>query len=336
MPVTISDVAQYAGVSVGSVSAYINGKKMRPKNEKKIKDAIDILGYQPNISARGLKSHRTLCVGILIDSLSDAFSAAIAEAAESILVAHGYTVLLCSFHGDVGREEQKLRYLLDKQVDGALLYLSGEHPYALEEYARRKVPFVLINEDVEAIRTDKVFINNFKAGFQATERLRQEGHRRVAVIAGSETDFTSRGRIDGYRKALEIGGLPFDPELVRYGRYSCKGAYQAVLELLALPAPPTAVFTTSYHMTLGAVMAVNESNRHIPDDISLVGFDRFELSDVIKPRLTVMEQPMEKMGILAAELLLRRLSGDYADFPQVRELEATLCAGCSVRRIHEE
>jgi len=335
MAIKIKDVAEYAGVSVGSVSSYLNGKELKPANMQKIKEAIEVLNYKPNTIAQSLKSRKSMSVGILIDSLTDQFAASIVEIAQSILIAHGYTVLLCSFSMDVKKQEQKLMYLLDKKVDGAILYLSGDYLPTLEEFTKQNKPLVLINEDIKDLYADKILVNNSEAGFRATEKLIQAGHKNIAIVLGARDDYTGVGRLDGYKKALKYYGLEPNEDLIMYAKYDFKIAYEMVKKILESENPPTAIFATSYHLTIGAVIAINELDLKIPTDISIIGFDHFELSDVIKPQITLVEQPIEQIGVLAAETLLKRLSGDLSSPPKRIELNTNICARNSIANIRE-
>lgn len=333
MPATINDVAKLSKVSVGSISRYLNGINLKPENMKKVKEAIDILDYKQNIIAKSLKCNKTMVIGILINSLTDIFSVSIVEAAEKILIAHNYTILLCNYNLNINNQEQKLRYLLDKKIDGAILYLTGEYLPILNDFIESNTPFVLVNQTVNEISTDSVLVDNEKAGLRAVSKLLSCNHKRIGIICGFQDDPTSIGRLNGYRKAHANSELEIDEDLIQYGKYDCKTAYNATKKLLELPNPPTALFAVSYHMTLGMMIALNEMDIKIPDDMSVIGFDHFELSDVIKPPLSLVEQPMEQMGIVASQILLKRLSGDYNDYPIKKVLDTTLCIRNSIKNI---
>ncbi len=333
MSATINDVSKLSKVSVGSISRYLNGVTLKPENMEKVKEAIDILNYKQNIIAKSLKCNKTMTIGILINSLTDIFSASIIEAAEKILTAHNYTILLCNYNYDVINQEQKLQYLLDKKIDGAILYLTGEYLPILNVFFEKKIPFVLVNQTVKEISTDSVLIDNEKAGFRAVSKLLSCNHKRIGIICGFQDDPTSTGRLNGYYKAHSNSKIEIDQSLIVYGMYDYKKAYNATKKLLELTNLPTAIFAISYHMTVGMMIALNEMNIKIPTDMSIIGFDHFELSDVIQPPLSLVEQPMEQMGIVASQILFRRLNGDYSDFPLTKVLDTNLCLRNSIRSL---
>lgn len=332
MAVTIRDVAKKAGVSLGTVSRYLNGYSLRSENQVKIQQVINDLGFKENIIAKGLKNNRSMTIGVLIGSPTDIFATSVVSAIEHEVEKENYSVILCDYEGDIDRLEQKLLFLKDRSIDGLILF-SGQYLPIYETYLASHIPIVIINDDIPELATDFVLVNNAQSTFNAIEDLIQSNHKKIAIINGSNS-FVSKERYRGYLEAMQAYQLPVKPKWVKWGNFSNRGGYSAAKDLLLDNSDlPTALFVTNYYMTLGALMAINELNVNIPQDLSLVGFDNFTLFDVMKPALTVVEQPTSEMGETAARLILRRLKGDYSDFPRKIYLETNYLKRGSIRKI---
>ncbi|WP_405765211.1 substrate-binding domain-containing protein [Streptomyces sp. NBC_01538] len=161
------------------------------------------------------------------------------------------------------------------------------------------------------------FITWSPGGLAATRHLIELGHRRIAIINGPERRLTSRARVDGYRSALAEAGLPFDPELVRYGDFTHGLAHQHALDILSLPERPTAIFAGSDHQALGTCRAAAELGLRVPADVSVVGFDDLPFADWVTPRLTTVRTPLADMTALSARMVLRLLSGEQPETTRV-------------------
>ncbi len=332
MAVTIRDVAKKAGVSLGTVSRYLNGYSLRNENQVKIQQVINDLGFKENIIAKGLKNNRSMTIGVLIGSPTDIFATSVVSAIEHEVEKENYSVILCDYEGDIDRLEQKLLFLKDRSIDGLILF-SGQYLPIYETYLASHIPIVIINDDIPELTTDFVLVNNAQSTFNAIEDLIQSNHKKIAIINGSNS-FVSKERYHGYLEAMQAYQLPVKPKWVKWGNFSNRGGYSAAKDLLLDNSDlPTALFVANYYMTLGALMAINELNVNIPQDLSLVGFDNFTLFDVMKPALTVVEQPTSEMGETAARLILRRLKGDYSDFPRKIYLETNYLKRGSIRKI---
>ena len=333
MSVTVRDVAKKANVSVGTVSRYLNGYKLREPNRIRIEEAIEELGFRENFIAKGLKNNRSMTIGVVLASLTDLFATSVITAAERVLAQDNYSIVVCDFESSQEKLEQKLSFLKSRSVDGLILFpgsctVSDE----LREYLADNIPVVIVNDDMPGFGTDKVTVDNVNASFRAVEYLIHNNHRDIAIINGDQGTYTGRERFKGYNEALRTYDIPLREEYVTYGHFSNRGGYTAAKELLALEHPPSAIYTTNYYMTFGAIIAINESKVKIPDDLSFIGFDRFDLSDVINPPLTVVEQPTKRLGELAASTVLRRLKGDYEGFPVEHSVNTKLTIKESVSR----
>ncbi|MFI3168503.1 MAG: LacI family DNA-binding transcriptional regulator [Faecalibacterium sp.] len=335
MAATIKDIARETGLSLATISKYMNGGNLREENRAAIEKAIKKLDYTVNEYARGLKSNRSRAIGVLIPELSNLFITQIITVVEGILQEKGYSVVICDCHTDEARECAAVQFLLSKKVDGIInmpVCRDGRH---LTPALEQGVPVVLIDRIVPSLKgeVDSILIDNKSAAEEATDHLLEKGHRDIAIIAGPEHIYTSKLRLSGYYAAFASRGLtPPEYELyVRHCDYTVQGGYESMRKLLT-QTDCTAVFVTNYEMTLGAMIAVNELGRKIPEDISIIGFDNMDLSRITHPRLTIVTQPLEQIGYYTAKTLLERL--ESKDVAPVRvSLSTTLQDGASVRSL---
>lgn len=331
MGATIKDVARETGLSIATISKYLNGGNVLEDNRQKIASAIDRLGYHVCAMARCLKTNRSMIVGVLIPDLKNIFCMTIISSIEDILMKNGYSTIVCDYGRQSGLESAKLDFLIERPVDGILLMPSGSELPALEPLVEKGLPVVLIDRALSKPRCDTVLVDNLNASYSAVERLIVLGHRRIGAICGPDGVFTARERYLGYERVLGDYGIPVDEALVKKGDFSIESGYALFSELVDGTGAPTAVFVTNYEMTLGAVMAANERNIRFPDNLSFIGFDNLTLAQVVKPKLSIVAQPMEQIGETAANLMLKRLKGDRGNFPAMMRLKTALLPGESVR-----
>jgi transcriptional regulator, LacI family len=331
--VTIKDVAKYTGLSIATVSKYINGGNVLEKNRKLIEEAIQVLDFKVNEMARGLKTNRTMTVGVLIPSLENIFFTSIISNVENILLQHQYSTIVCDYRNDHNLEKDKLKFLVNKMVDGIIMVPLGGDVEHIRQVVEKNIPVVLIDRVVKNIDCDVVLVDNLNAAYDAVEQLIIRRHKRIGIICGPKDIYTTQERLKGYIRAHEDYAMEIDYSLVKYGDYEIESGYNLLLELVDMNLPPTAVFVTNYEMTLGAIMAINERNIHIPEELSLIGFDNIQMARVIKPSLSIVVQPMKQIGETAAEILLKRMKGDNSDFPSLYRLKTKILLKDSIKPI---
>nr|MBO2494303.1 LacI family transcriptional regulator [Clostridia bacterium] len=329
----MKDVAKYAGVSISTVSKYINGGRVREKNRQRIEEAIKALDFKVNELARGLKTNRTMTVGVLIPSLENIFFTSIISYMENILLKNRYSTIVCDYRNDVELEKVKFEFLMDKMVDGIIMVPHEEDIQYINKAFEKNIPVVLIDRMIKGIECDVVLTDNLNASYNAVEQLIMRGHRRIGIICGPKNVYTTQERLKGYIRVHEDYSLQIDDRLIKFGNYDVESGYNLLLMLLEEVPPPSAVFVTNYEMTVGAVMAVNEKNICIPHDLSLIGFDNIQLAKVVKPSLSIVTQPIQQIGETAATILLKRMKGDYDKFPSVYRLKTQLLLGESICNI---
>lgn len=335
MASTIKDIAHETGLSIATVSKYINGGHLREKNRIGIKDAIRRLDYQVNEYARGLKSNRSKTIGIIIPELCNLFVTQIITVMEAHLRSKGYSIIVCDCHTDETIECEVVQFLLGKMVDGIVnmpVCRDGRH---LQPVVEKGIPIVLIDRIIPSLSdyADCVLIDNKTAAHTATLHLLQNKHRHIGIITGPLNIYTSGQRLEGYRQALESCGATYESRFVSHSDYTVQGGYVSMSRLLSQNPDMTAVFVTNYEMTLGAIIAANEANVNIPDQLSFIGFDNIDLSRVTHPRLSIVTQPLNEIGTQAARLLLQRLQENMSVSPASVILSTSLHENGSVRTL---
>lgn len=313
---TVRDVAKAAGVSPMTVSRVLNGSPMvAAETAEKVRGAMTVLGFRLNQGARNLRQGRAVTmIGLVLDDIANPFYASVGRAVEGVAQAHGALLVVASSGDDAARQREVVTTLVQRGLDGLLMYPAlGGDDYLTADFLQKR-PLVLLGRRPAAVDADTVGVDNVGAAYQAVSHLCRHGHTRIGVVGyGKRADTNGdpdadhrRGRIEGYRRALSAFGLDDEPDLVRLGCAGAPEAAVAVKELLTLPDPPTALFAMNNRMTIGALRALGVGL----GGIALVGFDDFELADVFDPPITVVAPDPAEMGRRAAELLFDRLNGD--------------------------
>lgn len=326
---TMKDVAQVCGLSIATISKYLNGEKLRPENAVKIQKAIDTLGYRRNEIARGLKMNKSMTIGILVPDIRSSFATRLITGIEDLLYPHNYSTIVCDSRNDIQMEEEKLRFLFNKRVD-ALIVIPLQTDSSLIAQMAKKLPVIILDRHIEGLNTDYVLTDNYQVSTDAVNHLFMQGHKRIGLISGSDQFFTSQERLRGYLAAHQKQDIEVDPELIVEGHFDVEKGYHAAKKLLSLPKPPSALFVINYDMTIGTLMAIQELNLKIPDDISLITFDSLELSRIIQPKLTVVLQPYDEIIEKTALLVLGRIESKEQKEPEIIVLKNSLILNDSV------
>lgn len=321
---TIKDVARRAGVSISTVSKFLNGGNVR--NADIIRSAIGDLDYRVNPFARSLKTSRSRFVGILMPEMTAPFYGSVLTAMDRTLRESGYQTLIACYSSQHGLERDKLQFLISNGIDGLIFVpedLSAEEFYELT--ASSGIPVVQMDRMIQGVMADAVLVDNSEAVFKAVSMLIEKGHRRIALVSGPKSVFSAKERQVGYLRALAAHGVPFDDQLVISDENTFATGYRSCETLLQLEEPPTAVLTTNYNITIGLVTAVRERGVLIPEEMEVFGFDCVEVCTMMHPALPVVQQPEQEIGQTAAEYLLQRLKG-FDGKPRVTRLHCKIVA----------
>ncbi len=318
-PVTISYIAQSAGVSIPTVSKVINGRSgVAADTRAKVEALINQFGYR-----RPPASTRSNMMELVFDELQHMWGVEIIRGVERVARENRVGVVLTEF----GPQRNAIHYWIDDTLARrpdcvvSVAQLSDEQR---DQLRARGIPFVVFDPTVE-LPDDVPFVGatNWSGGRSATRHLIQQGHRRVAMIGGPDHVLCCRARLDGYRSAMEGAGLLVDADLVVRTDLTIEDGRRVALDLLARPQRPTAIFTCNDLQALGVYQATRELGLRIPADLSVVGFDDLPVAAHVAPPLTTVHQPLIEMAVAATELALALGRGERA--PQIGlELATTL------------
>lgn len=319
---TMPDVAKLAGVSIKTVSRVVNDEpNVSPATLERVLNAIETLSFRRNDLARNLRAGlSSATIGLVIEDLSNPFYGAVARAVEEVARGHGAMLMAASSEEDPAREKELVTALLQRRVDGLLIVpASDDHRYLQAELSMG-TPIVFLDRPPARIKTDQVLFDNSGGARRAVDELAAAGHRRIGVIGPDASIYTIAQRLQGFREAMADAHLPVDEGLLALDAHDPEGATAAAERMLSMRRPPTAFFTLNNRMTVGAVRAV----WHAGAKTAIVGFDDFELADVLPMPVTVVGGEAAEMGRKAAELLFDRLSGRSTSKPRRLLVPTTL------------
>ena len=321
---TIKDVARMAGVSVSTVSKFINGGNVREENVEPIRSAIEALDFRVNPFARSLKTQRSRYIGVLLPSITAPFFGSVVDALDRKLREHGYHSLISCYASSPGMERDNLQFLLGNGIDG-LVYVPEDVTADVfhELTANSGIPVVQVDRMIQGVSSDTVLVDNTDAVYKAVSRLIDKGHKRIAIVTGSRSVFSARERLMGYISALSDHNILYDDSLVISATNEFATGYRGFNALMQLPDHPTAIFATNYDITLGLVTAARERGVKIGQDLDVFGFDCVEVCTMMQPPLPVVHQPEAEIGKTAAQYLIDRLGG-YTGEPRLTRLTCSV------------
>ena len=314
---TMRDVASRAGVSLKTVSRVVNNELgVSPLLAERVHAAAQQLDYRHNLAARSLRlsAQGTASFAVLVQDLSNGYSASLLRAVDDLARQQDIVMIAASLDEEAERERDLVANLINRRVDGLILMPASRDQSYLAAEIRAGFKVVIIDRPAGGLDTDSVAVDNYAGARLATSHLVSHGHRRIAVVSDDLRIITAGERRAGYRAALHEAGLEVDDSLARSAR-TVTDAARAVLDLLAGPHPPTAIFAARNDVSQGAVVALRQAGRSA--DVALVGFDDFPLAEVLVPAVTVVEQQAAEVGRRAAELLLDRLGGGTGETQHV-------------------
>nr|WP_198423779.1 LacI family DNA-binding transcriptional regulator [Microlunatus antarcticus] len=310
----MEDVARLAGVSAKTVSNVVNDYvHVRPATRTRVQEAIDLLGYRPNVIARNLKNGRSGVIALALPELDAPYFAELAHHVVQAAMERGWTVLVDET-GQIqdqalrARERSAVGGIREHLIDGVILNPLALDDADVERYG--SVPVVLLGERLGSHLADHVAIDNEAAAAEATRHLIATGRRRIAVIGAQPPPFghSARLRLRGYRDALAEAGIRYDPALVVTAlNWRRQPGADAVRPLLELAEPPDAIFALNDLLALGAIRGLADAGLRVPQDVAVVGFDDIEESRYALPSLTTVAPDKQAIARSAVDHLARRL-----------------------------
>ncbi len=313
---SIKDIAREAGVAISTVSNVINNSRFVASNTKeKVLDAIDKIGYRPNIIARGLRTHSTRTVAVIVPDINSSFFSQVINGIEEIARKRNYTMILGSTSFDFIEEERITNLLLDSFIDGFIFFSGFDNYEFIKKIYDSNVPLVVLDKDLGETDFPTVVIDNFAAAESCVDYLCSYGHKKIGYVSFSyDKQTTVKKRFEGYVSGLKKNNINFDPDLVLMSpemrRHEMASTYEAAREFLKKGNIPTAFLTIADMFAFGLLRALKDEGFKVPADVSVMGFDNILFSQYSDPLLTTLKQPKKVMGNIAMNLLLDIIEGE--------------------------
>lgn len=310
---TIKDVAKAAGVSVATVSRVINNQSNVSDNtQRKVKRVMEELGYSPNFLGRDLRKSETKRILAITASAEQSFYSEVMKGMESAAYARGYDMIYAASRDNPDHEMHLLNMLFSRSVDGAVL-LGAKSDSALLSKLAESHNIALCLERMEGCGALTVTIDNVRAGKDAVNYLISKGHSRIGLISTETRSQSSIDRENGYKQALEEHDIPFDEDLIFFGTYESESGIMGCKYLLELDDPPTAIFSISDMIAIGAMNYAISKGYNIGRDLIFFGFDNITYSHIFVPHLSTVEQPCFSQGKMVVEKLIGNMKSGVPD-----------------------
>jgi len=308
---TINDVAKRAGVSKTTVSHVINNTRfVEEETRQRVLQAIAELGYRPSTVARSLTTNRTETIGVIVSDASNYFFGEVLLGIEDVLRPANYGLIVCNTAEILEREAHYLDLLLRQRVDGIIAAATSQRWDILAQAEVQHMPVVFMDRSFEGLGGPFVGVDNKRGAYLGVRHLIECGHRQIGILAGFQRLSTMRERLAGFRQALQEHDIPLPEKWVVTSPLSIEAGREAMRQILSLPERPTAVFLNNNLLSLGALLAIKELGLRCAEDIALVGFDDHPWAAVSGPPLTVVRQPAQQLGQIAAQMLLDLINGE--------------------------
>lgn len=307
----IKDVAKSAGVSVTTVSRVLNGEKyVKDDLKARVKRAIEELGYTPSHIARSLVRKKTNLIGVIVPDVTSSFYSTILSNIEKTASLNDYNLVVCNIIEDTDKELKYLQVFKEMRVDGIIIMHEKLNDEIRELIHKLDIPIIFSSVKPTDQKFVSVIIDDYIAANDATRYLIELGHERIGFIGGDMRDVTSgQNRYVGYSHALADCNIKIVDDYIRFGDYKTHSGYELMKEILMCEPRPTAVFAVSDDMAVGAMNCIHDHGLKVPDDLSVIGFDGSQLTELVRPRLSSMEQPIQEMGKVTVDVLLDLIAG---------------------------
>ncbi|MGH2617477.1 MAG: LacI family DNA-binding transcriptional regulator [Thermomicrobiales bacterium] len=307
MSATIEDVAKQAGVSIATVSRYLNGgaAAVSPTTGTKIQAAVECLDYVPNLAARSLKTGRSRLIGVLLANIAHPYWSVVLSGVEEACQRAGYSVVVSSAGDRADVEHRYLQMFLEQRVDGILFNPAHAEPELIAKWSALKIPVVTLDRTLPGLPFGLVAMDNALGIALAVEHLVGLGHRRIGFVSWRPRSLTNRQeRLQGYADALAAHGIEFEPALIGFAEDGWSDGVDRTLELLSGLDPPTAIISASSMLNLQVLAAIKRRGLRVPEDISVVGYDDSPWDSLLDPPLTTVATPARQLGVIASERLI--------------------------------
>ena len=328
---TIYEVSEHAGVSLATVSRVINGTaKVSEKTRQRVMAAMKALNYRPNSAAQSLASNCYNSVGMLVSEVHGPFFGEMMSGVETVLRAAHKHVIIAAGHSDEQSEKEAIEFLRGRSCDALILHADAVSDQYLIDLAKEDDAFVVMNRHIDAIADQCISLDNRHGGYLATKALLEQGHRKIAYIAGPLKKTDAKERLQGHKKALREFGVTFDAALMREGDFESASGANAMSELLKTGKKFTAVVCGNDEMACGAMNTARDAGLQLPEDLSIIGFDNVIMSRYTFPHLSTIDYPIGEMGRMAAKWVLKNIY-QQDDIEIIHHFEPSLILRDSVK-----
>ncbi|MBU8906685.1 LacI family DNA-binding transcriptional regulator [Desertibacillus haloalkaliphilus] len=325
--VTIADVAKHSQVSKSTVSQYLNQRYeyMGEETKARIEEAIQQLGYRPNIVARSLKQKSTTTIGVIVANILHVFSTQVIRAIEDICHEYDFHTIVCNADDDPKKEKKYIEMLHAKQVDGIIVFPTGGNIETLQQMQKDNYPIVFVDRLIPDLTIPSVVLDNEKASTLAVQHFIERGYQKISIMTTSIIHNLTprRERIRGYKQALQENGINVNENYIK--SLELDQFDVGIEEMLSLQDPPEAILAGNDLALIEILKFIKKNNVSIPENIALIGIDDVSFASFYNPRLTTISQPTFEMGKKAAELLLNKIQGkENEDDNHIYRFEPTL------------
>jgi LacI family transcriptional regulator len=331
---TMKDIARLAGVSTSTVSHVINKTRFVSEEiSERVNSAAKELNYAPSALARSLKMNRTRTIGMLVTTSTNPFFGEVVKGVERSCYHQNYNLILCNTEGDTERMKASIDTLLQKRVDGLILMcstLEGEKLDIFDQYP--SIPVVVMDWGPMLFESDKIQDNSFLGGYLATKHLIESGHTEIGCITGPLNRHQALMRYEGYKKALNEHHIAINPDWIVESDFECDGGAKSLEVLMSRGALPTSLFICNDMMAMGAINVAHDKGIHVPNDLSIIGYDDIHIAKFMSPSLTTIHQPKYRLGKTAVETLLAKIEKTSLA-ADVVQLEPSLVVRGSVKNL---
>lgn len=333
MKITIKEIAKLAGVSTATVSKVVNHKddNISDATRQRVLDLIESHHYVPNRIASSMITKKTNTIGLIIPDITNPFFPEVARGVEDYANKAGYHVVLCNSDNDPKKEITYIAMLQEKMVDGIIFTSSSLRNKVTKEFMRMQIPVITVDREIEGLKTNgKITVDNVNGAYNGVKYMIERGYRRILHLGGPLTSKPSLDRLEGYKKALEVAQIAFDPRLCHEGNYTSEWGYSGVSNAIDEKLDFDGIFCGNDMIAIGVIKALNERGLKVPQDIGVLGFDNIYMSTVVSPNLTTISQPNYQMGFKAAEMLIQIIMNPTSGVSEV-ELKTELIIRESIK-----
>lgn len=313
--VTIYDISKKLNISAATVSRALNNNpKISEKTRKLVAKTATEMNYKQNRLAQALKKGRTNNVGVIVPYINRSFFSSVIRGIEEELTPQGYHIIICQSHEEVENEAEQLNALLNTQIDGIFMSVSKttQNTDHIKKAMEENTPVVFFDRKIDVEGVSSVVLDDFKAGFTATEHLIDQGCKKIAHLSGDINLEIYKNRYEGYKAALEKHNIDFKEEYVINTSSKIESGIQAVSELWALKDKPDAIFSAGDYAALGAIQELKQRGVKIPEEVCVVGFSNEPFTKYMELPISSIDQTPLIMGKIAAQVFLEQVKGDKA------------------------